>query len=346
MSALRQLGFLKLNLRPERGADAEEHRVIELFRNRAELKKQYGGLQEETYRLKDLVKQQEAATQRVQDMLNELEARLSTNDTAYSTLAFYQLRRLWQSGRELIQQLVADLQRQQDERERKLHLAHHNRQQFARRQAAEGQVAAAHASSEQAAAQVAQLEGELAKLTRFWHYFRRKSIERRLHGAQAAAAAASAAFTDRQRELEAVNLEELPEFPGLSLDARRAINLAAIAYAEVLCRRLKVIEKPLLQMAREATGRRTAADVYGSPKECVLLMAQMARAQRLLANRGSLAEEIRAHTERLQPLASYRGPNDTCPTSDSIGALDATSPAGIPNVLAEDTWDLFRVLLR
>ncbi|HWW32957.1 MAG TPA: hypothetical protein VNY70_06295 [Steroidobacteraceae bacterium] len=346
MNALRQLGFLKLNLRPERGADAEEHRVIELFRNRAELKKQYGGLQEETYRLKDLVKQQEAATQRVQDMLAELEARLSTNDTAYSTLAFYQLRRLWQSGRELIQQLVADLQRQQDERERKLHLAHHNRQQFARRQAAEGQVAAAHGLSEEAAAQVAQLESELAKLTRFWHYFKRKSVERRLHGAQAVAAAASAAFIEKQRELEAVNLEELPEFPGLSLDARRAINLAAIAYAEALCRRLKVIEQPLLQMAREATGRRTAADVYGSPKECVLLMAQMARAQRLLANRGSLAEEIRAHTERLQPIASYRGPNDTCPTSDSIApAPDAADPQ-VPNVLAEDTWDLFRVLLR
>ncbi len=32
--------------------------------------------------------------------------------------------------------------------------------------------------------------------------------------------------------------EGAPEFPGLSLDARRAINLAAIAYAEVLCLRL------------------------------------------------------------------------------------------------------------
>jgi len=346
MNALRQLGFLKLNLRPERGADAEEHRVIELFRNRAELKKQYGGLQEETYRLRDLVKQQEAATQRVQEMLNELEARLSTNETAYSTLAFYQLRRLWQSGRELLQQFVTDLARQQDERERKLHLAHHNRQQFARRQAAESNLAAAHGLSEEATALVTQLEGELGKLTRFWHYFRRKALERRIHGAQAGAAAASAALTEKQAELDAVNMEALPEFPGLSLDARRAINLAAIAYAEVLCERLKVIEKPLLGMAREATGRRAAADVYGSPKECVLLMAQIARAQRLLATRGSLAEEIRAHTERLQPLASYRGPADTCPTSDSIAAAPGSLDSHVPNVLAEDTWDLFRVLLR
>ena len=65
MKALRQLGFLKLSLRPERPPD-EDHRVLELFRNRAELKKAYGGLQDETFRLKDLIKQQEGATQRVQ----------------------------------------------------------------------------------------------------------------------------------------------------------------------------------------------------------------------------------------------------------------------------------------
>jgi hypothetical protein len=346
MNALRQLGFLKLNLRSERGPDAEEHRVIELFRNRAELKKQYGGLQEETYRLKDLVKQQEAATQRVQDMLNELEARLSTNETAYSTLAFYQLRRLWQDGRELIQQFVTDLARQQDERERKLHLAQHNREQFGRRQAAEGQVDAARDASEAANALVTQLGTELAKLTRFWHYFKRKSLGHRINGAVTGAVAASAALTAAQAQLDAVNMEEAPEFPGVSLDTRRAINLAAIAYAEVLCERLNVIEKPLLQMAREATGRRTAADDYGNPKECVLLMGQIGRGQRLLAAREALAEEIRAHTERLQPLASYRGPADTCPTADSIAAAPGSADPHVPNVLAEDTWDLFRVLLR
>ena len=42
MKALRQLGFLKLNFRQE-APPAEEDRVLTLFRNRAELKKAYGG---------------------------------------------------------------------------------------------------------------------------------------------------------------------------------------------------------------------------------------------------------------------------------------------------------------
>ncbi|HLY53783.1 MAG TPA: hypothetical protein VKQ31_12275 [Steroidobacteraceae bacterium] len=345
MNALRQLGFLKLNLRPAGAAPDQDHRVIALFRNRAELKKAYGGLQAETYRLKDLVKQQEAATQRVQEMLAELESRLGANDTAYSTLAFYQLRRLWQSGRELLSQFVADLARQQDERERRHHLALHNRRQFARRQAGESQLKAAQGLAGETAAHVAALEGERAALGRFWHYFRRRALERRVQVAQAAAAAANAALTQAQSELDAIDMEQMPEFPGLSLQARRAINVAAIAYAEVLCARLEVIPMPLLQLAREATGRRVAADVYGPPKECVMLMAHISRAQRLLASRESLAEEIRAHSARLNQVIAYRGDADTCPTTDSLGEAGSSGPH-VPNVLAEDTWDLFRVLLR
>jgi hypothetical protein len=351
MNLLRQLGFLKINLRAEKGTD-EEHRVLALFRNRAELKKAYGGLQEETYRLKDLIKQQEAATQRAQEMLSALEGRLSVADTAYSALVFYQLRRLWQTGRELIGEFVADLARQQDERERRSHLALHNQRQFARRQACEQQLQAAQEQSDAATAAVAALEQERAGLKRFWHYFRRRSLDKRIAAEQAATAAAGAALGQAQAALEAVSQEPLSEFTGLSLGARRAINLAAIAYAEVLCVRLQVIPLPLLTLAREATAQRAPTDSYGTPKECVLMMAQIQRAQRLIGSRNSLSEEIRARSERLKAAARYRGAADTCPINDSIepeaeeAAPPARGAAPLPNVLAEDTWDMFRVLLR
>jgi hypothetical protein len=355
MKALRQLGFLKLSLRPEGAPDEEDHRVLALFRNRAELKKAYGGLQDETFRLKDLIKQQEGATQRVQDMLSTLEARLGTTETAYAALVFYQLRRLWQSGRELITQFVADLVRQQEERERRSHLAQHNRRQFARRQTAEGQLHTAQALQREAAAQVETLQSEQRALTRFWHYFKRRALERRVGAAQAALDGANATLAQAQAALEELANETPPEFPGLSLQARRAINLAAIAYAEVLCLRLAELKTPLVTLARTATGQREAGDDYGSPKECVLLMGQIARAQRLLAARAGLAGEIGARTERLKRVARYRAATDSAPLVDSlafsegdvlaIGAL-ALNAAPLPNVLAEDTWDLFRILLR
>ena len=355
MKALRQLGFLKLSLRPERAPADEDHRVLELFRNRAELKKAYGGLQDETFRLKDLIKQQEGATQRVQEMLSTLEGRLGNPETAYGALVFYQLRALWQSGRELLTQFVADLARQQDERERRVHLAQHNRQQFARRQHAEQQVAAAQAAHQEAAAQVAQLEAERARLTRFWHYFKRRSLERLMQATQAQLNERSLTLGQAQVTLEEVGREAAPAFPGLSLAARRAINLAAIAYAEVLCLRVATLKTPLVELAREATAQREAGDAYGAPQECVLLMGQIARAQKLIAERNGLAEGIRVRGERLQRVARYRNANDGSPLTESIalseGDIMELAPLGadakhLPNVLAEDTWDLFRVLLR
>ena len=164
MKSLRQLGFLKLNLRPD-GSPDDDHRVLALFRNRAELKKAYGDLQEETFRLKDLIKQQEAATQRVQDMLATLEGRLVAAETGYPALVFYQLRRLWQSGRELITQFISDLVRQQEDHERRAHIAQHNRKGFARRQGAESQLRAAEGLNAETSAQLA-AETSRASLSR------------------------------------------------------------------------------------------------------------------------------------------------------------------------------------
>ena len=352
MKALRQLGFLKLNFRQEAPPEQED-RVLTLFRNRAELKKAYGEREDEIYRLKDRIKQQEGATQRVQEMLNALETRLGVSDTGYPALVFYQLRRLWQSGRELIEQFVADLVRQQDERERRQHLAEHNRHQFSRRQGVEKQLRSAESAAAEDANRVAELETERARLTRFWHYFKRRALEQRITSAVAAAVAANASLTVARADSEEVDKEPIPEFPGLSLESRRAINLAAIAYAETLC--LRLVKTRLVTLAREATQRREVTDDYGSQSECETLMREIENGSGLIQGRANIAQEITSRTERLKQVARYRGATDTAPTADSLafseGDVLANDPLGassarMPNVLAEDTWDLFRILLR
>jgi hypothetical protein len=354
MKALRQLGFLKLPFRQDDPAqDAEDERVLALFRNRAELKKNYGELQEEIYRLKDRIKQQEGATVRVQEMLSALELRLGIPESAYPTVVFYQLRRLWQAGREVIEQFVGDLVKQQEERERRQHLAEHNRRQFAQREAAEKQLRSAETGSADAIMNVSSLEAERARLTRFWHYFKRRALDHRITDARHVAESANLTLRDARAAAEAVEKEPLPEFPGLLVETRRAINIAAIAYAEVLCQRL--IKTPLVRLAREATSRREATDEYGTREECEALMAEIDRARTQVQSRTNIAQELKARSDRIKQVARYRNPADTSPMSDSIAdpeqdLLD-TQATGVgmtrmPNVLSEDTWDLFRILLR
>jgi len=352
MKALRQLGFLKLNFRQDTPPQ-EDDRVLTLFRNRAELKKAYGALEDEIYRLKDRIKQQEGATQRVQEMLSALETRLGVSETGYPALVFYQLRRLWQSGRELIEQFVADLARQQEDRERRAHLAEHNRRQFSRRQSVEKQLRAAESHAAEEANRVGDLEAQRARLTRFWHYFKRRALEHKITEAVALAVTANATLTEARAAAEELEKEPMPDFPGISVESRRAINIAAIAYAETLCQRL--VKTRLVTLAREATQRREVTDDYGSRPECEALMREIESASVVIQNRANIAQEITARSERLKQVARYRNPTDTSPTSESLafseGDVLGSEPVGasaarMPNVLAEDTWDLFRILLR
>src|SRR6185437_2407276 len=180
---LRQFGFLRVGAAAaNRGIDDE--RVLHLFRNRAELKKAYSGLQDEVHRLKERVKQQEGATARVQEMLQGLEGRLGQPESAFPALVFYQLRELWTLGRTLLTQFVAELAAQQEERERRAFFAERNRLLFDRRQSVEGALQGAEGRAAEGRAAVAQLEQELSALRRFWHYFRRRAVLQRLQAAQ------------------------------------------------------------------------------------------------------------------------------------------------------------------
>jgi hypothetical protein len=349
--SVKQLGFLKLAVSKTTDAPPDdEHRVMALFRNRAELKKAYGELQEEIFRLKDRIKQQEGATQRVQEMLASLETRLAASETAYPALVFYQLRGLWQCGRELIEQFVADLSKQQEERERRAHLAECNRRRFARRGETESALRQAEAELAAANERLAEADRAHANLTKLWHYFARRRAARARDAARALAAQSEGALAQARGAMEAFDAEPLPEFAGVSLESRRAINLAALAYAEVLC--LRLAGTPLVTLAREATASREVTDEYGSREECESLMAQIARARAALYERAQIAQEIRARTDRLKQNARYRAPADTVPTAESLAFSEGDALAGqaagarMPNVLAEDTWDLFRVLLR
>src|SRR5579872_4244617 len=245
---IRQLGFVRFGNAAATNSGVDDDRVLHLFRNRAELKKAYSGLQDEIHRLKERLKQQEGATARVQEMLQGLETRLGQPETGFPALVFYHLRELWALGRTLLTQFVAELAAQQEERERRAFFAERNRLLFDRRQRVEGTLQEAEARAAEGRAAVAQLEQELEGLRRFWHYFRRRGVRQRLQTAQLQSLLCVQDLDAARSARDALEAEPQPEFAGLSLDARRAINLAAIAYAQVLCERLS--RTGLVELAR------------------------------------------------------------------------------------------------
>src|SRR5262245_37983736 len=279
MKALKSLGLFGKN-EAAAGPPPEDGRVVELFRSRAELRKQHEELGHELQRLRDRLKQQEAATGRVQEMFEALERRLESADSGLSTLVFYHLRALWGDGREILAQLVKDLSARQEERERKAFALEGNRRQFQQRKDSEQQLRQAESQMVAARRELAALDTRLAALGKWWHRWQRPKVAAQRPALQANVESAEAELLAARARCEQIEKAGAGDFPGLSVESRRAINLAAIACAEVLC--LRLARTNLVGAARAAMARRECGETYGDVAACAIQMNDIVKARVIL----------------------------------------------------------------
>jgi hypothetical protein len=84
---------------------------------------------------------------------------------------------------------------------------------------------------------------------------------------------------------------------------------------------------------------------FGTRADCEGYMQRVQKAQAAIANQKQITGGVRAKLERLRGTCEYRNSADTVPTADSLTAATAASAVNW-NVLAEDYWDLYNLLLR
>ena len=336
-------GFRRLGDRlTGRGLSAEEQRLIELFRNRAELKKELATLDEERSRLLDRLKLQEGATIRVEEQLDALEQYLGRPEEGAKCLAHYQLRAVWRAASRRLQQFSTELARQQKDRERKQQLATFERDRRERLSDVDRELVEARVLADQLQAEQKLAQQKLATLQGFWHYLGRRRLQESIEARRLrieASLSQVAVLEARRRDVEA---EQPPAFPGVSLEGRRAVNLAVIACADWLAARLAA--GGVAQLARQGTLKRVYDASYGSRDECAAVMQAATRAlQELERSREDLAD-IKTRAERLRAVARYRGEGDAVPVVTSLHAAGTGTP-GTGNVLADEYFEIYRALL-
>jgi len=151
---------------------------------------------------------------------------------------------------------------------------------------------------------------------------------------------------DMQEAKRTIEKEPWPEFGGLSLEGRRAINNAVIAYTQLLYARLA--ESGLALHSRQSRVKSVHECNYGSRAECEALMSEIAAGAAIVKSQKDIAGEIRTRTEAIKNAATYRHPEDTVPDPGSLPSafLGRGVPVREPNVLIDDYWDVYATLLR
>jgi hypothetical protein len=334
-----RLSFLKGGL-DGGSVSAEEERLMQLFQNRAGLKKAYADLKDEFHLLRDRLKQQEGATIRVQEQLDALGELLGDPKTGFGALVFFQLRALWKTCHQQLSAFATDLTRQQEVRERAKHAAEAEAAKKARLMDVDVRLQAAAAEADAQRQRLADEQMEIGRLTAFWHYFKRRRGQKSLELLRQQVVIADAAVGDLHAERSAVDREALAEFPGISLGARRNINLAIISFAEILCEHVDAYG--LAARAKEAVARRVHEMSFGTQAECESYMQRVQQALAAVANQKQVSAALKAKWDRLRANCGYRNNADTVPTADSL----APAAAATWNVMADDYWDLYTLLLR
>ena len=346
-----KLSFLK------GGADgasvsADEERLMQLFQNRAGLKKAHADLKDELHLLRDRLKQQEGATIRVQEQLDALGDLLADSSTGFSALVFYQLRGLWKTCHQQLSGFAADLTKTQEARETAKHRAECEASKSARLADVDNRLQSASQAADVQRQHLAGAQQQLQRLTAFWHYFERRRRQKALESLRQAVVVADGEVGELHAERSAIGGEALADFPGISLGARRNINLAIISYAELLCENVDAYG--LAAKAKEAVARRVHEMSFGSRSDCEGYMQRVQKAQSAVANQKQITASLKVKLDRLRATCEYRNSADTVPTADSLagasqpeaGGKAARSDAPVWNVLAEDYWDLYTLLLR
>jgi hypothetical protein len=333
-------------------ASAEEERLMQLFQNRAGLKKAYADLKDEFHLLRDRLKQQEGATIRIQEQMDALGDLLGDPKTGFGALVFFQLRALWKACHQQLSTFAADLTRQQEAREIAKHKADVDAEKKGRLADADQRLHSASADADQQRRHLAEEQQEIARLTAFWHYFKRRRRLKALELLRNHVVQADAAVGDLHSERSAIENEQSPEFPGLSLAARRNINLAIISYAELLCEHADAFG--LAARAKEAVARRVHEMNFGNRQDCENYMQRVQKAMAAVVGQKQIGGLVKVKLDRLRTTCDYRNAADTVPTADSLSPpvteLEFDKPKPAPantwNVLAEDYWDLYTLLLR
>ena len=336
-----------------RQAEPDEERLLKLFSNRSELKREVDKLRRDGHQLKEKLQQQEGAAIRFQQRLEQLEGMLSEPTQAANAAVFYQLRGIWHSCRRRLSRLASDLTTRKSEREHRKTLELFEDARNKAMAILDDQIAIAKQSENRIEETVAQLDDRTHALRGFWNYFKRRALQRESEPLRASLNVAAGQAKRLEMAKVEKSMELAPEFEGLSVIGKRKVNLALIAIAQEFF--LHFHDRNIGVMAREASVRNAADVSYGDIKECRKMNGHIEKLLRTLPVADDLIKQVRQRSQHLSRHASYRLDSDSVPIADSVAEIalrltnddypSSQNKSVAVNVLVDEYWDIYTLLL-
>lgn len=329
--------------------EEESEKLLQLYWNRAELKKEFAGLRKEQFRLRDCIKQQEGATARVQQKLDHLEQLLHDPEWVYNVVIHYQLKHLNLRCQSKLEKFAEQLKQQREQRQHAQLLADWNERRSEEALAIEAQIGEQRLQVQILEDQLQAERYRLAHMSGFLKFFRRRSVTAMLDNLAASIHSAQEQEEQLLLQYDEVQHRVPPDTQGLSVSTKRLINCMILAFAQQLY--LHFSDDGLAAVAKEAGDKSVGAINHGGKEECDVIIRRVQKRSESFDMAKDFADILQQRARLIGEKAIFRSDDDAVPTSSSVATLYSINKNGVieeddANLLGENYWNLAGILSR
>jgi len=333
----------------EKPNEEESQKLLELYWNRAELKKEFAELRNEQFSLKDRVKHHEGAAARVQQQLDHLEQLLLDPDWVYNVIIYYQLKHLNLVCQSKLEKFAEQLKQQREKKQHGQLLASWSDDRAREATSVEKSIGE-HRMQVQLLEDRLQAERHrLSTMSGILKLFRRRSLTASLDKLAQTIDAAQQEEQALLLQYDEIQNREPPDTQGLTVPTKRLINFMILAFAQQLY--LHFSEDGLAGMAKEASEKSVGAINYGSRNDCDAIITRVKKRCDSFEKATEFADILQQRAKLIAEKAVFRGDDDAVPVSGTVSTVYRIRKRGVSretdaNLLGENYWDLTNILSR
>lgn len=327
----------------------ENEKLLHLYWNRAELKKQFARTRKQQYKLEDKIKQQEGKAARLQQKLDHLEQLLLDPDAAPNVMTFYQLRGLALHCEAKLSKFAEQLKQQREQRQHNAVLVRWNDERTRQSKAIEQEILAVQRNAQRVRDRMQTERERLLEMSGFLKVFRRRSVSNLLDRLGEEVNEVQQQEQALIQKLEELKHRKPPDNQGLNVGSKRSINLMILSFAQQLL--LLFRDDQLASMAKEASEKSVGAINYGGRLECEQLLAKISKKRKGIDGSMCSSDVLQARAKLLAEQALYRNDSDAVPVAGSVSTLFDIEENGAVrknelNLLGENFWNIARIFSR
>ncbi len=327
----------------------DNEKLLDLYWNRNELKKEFADLRTEQFRLKDRIQQQEGASARLQQKLDYLENLLSDPEWFRSIGVYYQLRGLASRCERKLDRFSEQLKQHREQKQHNKILDEWNKRQSQESGALGLEILERRDRIQQLEDQL-QAERRLHEsLTGLFSFARRRSAGVNIENLNEQLQVESLEEATLKSQIGGIKGRTPPDAPGLDIRAKRSINYMIIAYAQQLF--IQFGDSAMVGLVKEASEKSVGSINYGSEAECAELQKNIHACIDFIEGDTDFADILQKRAKLISEIAQFHNDGDAVPVPATVSTLFTIDDRGKvseadANLLGDNYWRIATILSR